>query len=213
MKILYQYASRSRPQRFWEGIWNILKMQVDSENSVIHAVLDQDDPTIDEDFIAQIHGFELRAKRDILWNFGYSTGKINAINRPLPDIEWDILVNFSDDQRFILPGFDEVIREAFKIHGMDSFIHFPDQDAKAALSTMSIVGRPYYERDGFIYHSAFKSVWCDNFAMDIAARIFDHLNPAYGHLPRDAMFDHQQAFWNEDEATYKRLKAKIEDYV
>lgn len=106
---------------------------------------------------------------------------------------------------------------------MDSFIHFPDQDAKAALATMSILGKEYYDRDKFVYHPDFLSVWCDNFAMDVAklrgcyrydpARIFNHLNPAYGHLPRDAQFDYQQAHWNTDQATYMRLRAKIHDYV
>jgi hypothetical protein len=38
-------------------------------------------------------------------------------------------------------------------------------------------------------------------------QILNHLNPAYGHLPRDEQFDRQQALWNRDEKVYNIRKA------
>jgi hypothetical protein len=217
MKILYQYASRSRPQRFFEGLFNILEYQEDKQNFWIHCVLDEDDPTVDEQFIDKVEDLKIDYRGDILWNFGRSTGKINAINRQLPDVNWDILVNFSDDMRFIFKGFDQVIRSAFEIHGMDSFIHFPDQDAKAALATMSIIGRPYFNRDNSIYHSSYISLWADNEAMEVArrrgcyhydpARLFNHELPATGYGKHDAQSIHQQLFFEEDMRNYQKRLA------
>lgn len=159
MILLFQYASRSRPARFWAGIHSILNHLEDRENFLIHAVLDKDDPTIDNAFVTNIEYWDKVLPGKFIWNFGYSSDKINAINRKLPDVHWDILVNFSDDMRFTLPGFDMIIRRAFDGHGLDSFLHFPDQDTGDALCTMTIEGKPYYNRDGYIYHPSYKSLW------------------------------------------------------
>lgn len=218
MKILYQYASRCRPARFFAGLYSILNNQNDKENFIIHVVMDTDDPTIDASFVEKMQDITNALGDKIIWNFGTSTGKIDAINRPLPKVDWDILVNFSDDMRFTVKSFDDIIRMNFDRLGLDSFIHFPDQDAGEALSTMSIIGRPYFERDGYIYHKAYFALWCDNEAMEVAKRrgcyhynsrrIFDHLLPTYGHLPPDAQFIHQQNYFSMDQQTYQERLAK-----
>lgn len=217
MTILYQYASRSRPQRFFEGLANILTLQHDKDNFFIHCVLDEDDQTIDGNFLKQAATYAERYPGKILWNFGQSTGKINAINRKLPSVHWDILVNFSDDMEFTRVNFDLLIRQDFDVYGNDIFVHFPDQDAGAELPTMSIMGRKYFEHDGYIYHPSYVSLWSDNEARDVAiirgkykfdnTRIFHHLLPALGYLPRDPQFDYQQSFFEEDKRNYERRKA------
>jgi hypothetical protein len=216
MIILYQYASRCRPARFWDGLFSILKHADDKDNFLVHAVLDEDDPTIDQLFIDNMAAMDRVYPGKFIWGFGQSTGKIHAINRPLPEVPWDILVNFSDDMRFIIDGFDTIIRDAVREHGPRCFLHFPDQDAGEALCTMTIEDRFYYNLDKYIYHPSYKSLWADNEAMEkaklrdryffINTRIFDHLLPAMGHLPRDAQFNYQQSFWNEDKANYEKRK-------
>lgn len=230
-RILVQYASRSRPQRFFEGLRNIFQLAADKTNIVVHCCLDADDGSMfrRSDDPAQIvealpfvktemdlHAVDPEMLID--YDIGYSKSKVDAINRPLPSIPWDILVNFSDDMRFIVFGWDEIIREGFRCNGDDLFLHYPDNDAKQMLSTMSIMDRKYYDRDGWIYHPGFKSLWADNFAMDLAQRrgryrylgiqIFYHYHPAYGHVPYDEQYSRQQAFWDEDEAFYKYLKTQ-----
>jgi len=218
MLILYQYASRSRPERFFTGLDNILSLQQDKENFRIQCVLDEDDATVDYAFLDRAQRYAEQNEGKIIWNFGHSTGKIHAINRQLPELPWDILINFSDDMKFIRPAFDEIIRSAFEIHGLNTFMHFPDQDTKDILCTMSIMGRPYYERDRYIYHPAYKSLWADNHAMAVAklrgcyqfdpCRLYDHLLPAMGHLPRDPLFEYEQGFWPEDERTFRAFELR-----
>lgn len=212
MHILVKYASRSRPSRFFEGLNSILTLAADKDRITIISIHDLDDPFY-QDYRDGLLNY------DILSSWGYSKSKIDAINRPVPDdVAWDILVNFSDDMRFTVHGWDELIRDGFRINGLDKFLHYPDSTAKHMLPTMSIMGRKYFERDGYIYHPSYKSLWCDNEAMEVAKfrgcyvymgiQIFDHYHPAYGLAQWDEQYHRQQGFWNEDELNYIYRKSK-----
>lgn len=214
--ILINYASRSRPQRFKEGINSLLSLISHKEDYTILCVLDKDDPTHQEyvDILAALQ----RVNYHIVLSRGKSTGKIDAINRRIPDyIPWDILVNFSDDMKMLVYGWDRLIRDGVRINGPDVFLHYPDSTAKNMLPTMTVVDRTYYQRDGFIYHPSYESLWADNEAMDVAQirrryfymgiQIFDHYHPSYGHVPFDEQYLRQQALWVKDEGNYLFRKA------
>lgn len=224
MHILYKYASRSRPERFFEGLHNLIDLQADRANYTVFCCLDKDDQAMCYDgYPNDRFQMELEMNTDkfkhVIFDLGHSQSKIHAINRAAPDsIPWDILVNFSDDMRFQVYGYDQLIREHIREHGPDVFLHYPDSTAGFALPTMSIMDRVYFERDGYIYHPSYSSLWCDNEVLDIAkmrgryfymgTQIFDHFHPAYGHVPWDEQYSRQQAFWNEDEQNYYNRKAK-----
>lgn len=231
-RILVQYASRSRPERFFEGLRNIYALAADKKNIIVHSCLDADDATMfrrSEDparmYEAMPHiQTEINLVSEIEdawidWDLGFSKSKIDAINRPFNyDVmgPWDILVNFSDDMRFTAYGWDELIREGVRINGPDCFLHYPDSTAKTALATMSIMDNVYYNRDGYIYHPDYQSLFCDNEAMEVAqirgryfymgVQIYDHYHPAYGHVPWDEQYTRQQGLWNEDELRYRYRK-------
>lgn len=222
MHLLIKFASRSRPVKFFEGLHNIIDLAADKENYTVFCCLDLDDGTMFAHKLLlphiqdQIDQYEEKFKH-VVFNYGYSKSKIDAINREVPhNIKWDVLVNFSDDMRFVVHGYDELIRQGVSINGPDVFLHYPDSFAKNMLSTMSIMDRQYFERDKYIYHPSYKSLWCDNEAQDVAQtrgryvymgiQIFDHYHPAYGTVPWDNQYSMQQAHWNEDETNYKRRK-------
>lgn len=221
--ILIKYASRSRPQRFFEGLHSIIDLAADPEHLSIQCILDQDDVTMNADDVkTRIKVFLLTTQWSYdrcFFDYGHSKSKIDAINRPiLPHIHWDILVNFSDDMRFTVFGWDQIIREGFRCNGEDLFLHYPDSTARNSLPTMSVMDRAYFERDGYIYHPSYLSLWCDNEAQDVAKmrgryrymgiQIFDHFHPAYGHVPWDPQYERQQAYWGEDEKNYYHRKSK-----
>lgn len=208
--ILFKLASRERPDRFLDTLENLYANIANAENFTIYCVLDEDDPTAAA-YQAVLNGGEWL---NLVIDWGHSKSKVHAINRRIR-INWDgLLVNWSDDQRASLYGFDQLIRDIFYecFPKNDGLLHLPDQDAKEAIPVLYIADRKYFDRDGWIYHPKYKSVWCDNHSMMLAKlrnryafgdeRLFVHLNPAYGHLPRDPMFDRQQAQWDEDKATY-----------
>jgi ribosomal protein L31 len=125
----------------------------------------------------------------------------------------EIVVNMSDDMRFIKQGYDADIIEAFQ-GDRDQFIHFPDGHVNQVLPTMSIMDRSYHERFNYIYHPDYKSLWCDNEAMDVAQQlgrykyidlqIFSHEHPAWTGEPADALLMHTESFFEIDQETYQR---------
>lgn len=214
--IIFKLASRERPQRFRDTLDNLYSMIADKERFTIWCVLDEDDPTKEE----YIGILALGNYRNLYTSWGHSKSKVHAINRPIPyEYGWDILVNWSDDMEGALYGFDVLIRTYFDEHfpDGDGLLHAIDQDARAHVPVVYIADKKYFLRDNWIYHPAYKSVWCDNHSMRLAQLrgryalvedvIFTHKNPAYGHLPRDPLFDRQQDQWAEDEATYKYFES------
>lgn len=200
MRILFKYATRSRPELFKRGMESIIN-NVASDNYHIVVSIDSDDSSMSEKFDYP----------NTTVFVGLSKNKIDAINRDVNYIkDWDIVVNMSDDMVFNQKGFDDVIREEFYVKfrepsktefkpiyeiDLDQCIHFPDQYQGANCMTMSIMGRDYYERDNFIYHPIFESLWCDIVAQEIAQirgcykfvdkHFITHLHPSLGLAPYD----------------------------
>lgn len=201
MKILFKLTSRSRPDNFFRAIDSIVG-NVESTDFIINCTLDSDDYVMNNQaVIDRMVSYELGIILAVYW--GNSKNKIHAINKDC-DGDWDILVNVSDDQVFTVKGFDNIIR-ANMPEDLDGYLHFTDTNHPKpdSLCTLSILGRKYYERDGYIYHPSYVSVWCDNESMEVAKRrgkykfinevIFDHRHPAYGKAERDAQYDRTES--------------------
>lgn len=232
MKILIKYATRSRRSNFLRGFDSIRYNLADKENCHVLITVDDDDEKIHP--LPVLHGV----------NYSYVTGtsesKIHAINRGMDQVpenfkDWDILVNFSDDQVFVIKGFDDIIRSAFmelggedsggNLYGetnLDKCVHFPDQHQGQNCMTMTIVGRDYYNRDKFIYDTRFESLWCDVVAQEVAqirgcyeyvdTVIFNHLHPSFGDCPYDAQYlkTEDVAVRRRDYETYLKLKSEYD---
>jgi len=213
---LFKYPSRGRPERFFLGLESIVNNISDQDYYHISCTLDTDDETMNNDEVIK----RINSYRNTSIEWGLSKSKIDAVNRDFPKIDWDIVFCMSDDMLFTVFGFDVMVGVDMMTHfpELDGLGHWPDQDAKEYLATMYIAGRKYYERFGYIYHPSYKSLWCDNEVQDIAKmlgkykymgyQINIHLNPAYGHLPKDEMFLRQQGDWGEDERNYYERKAR-----
>ncbi len=212
---LFKYPSRSRPDRFFEGLDSIVNNISDKDYYHISCTLDEDDLTMNNPQVIE----RIKTYPNVSIEWGISNSKINAVNRSMPEIDWDILIVMSDDMRFNIFGFDTMIGVDMMnwFPEMDGLLHYPDQDAKEFLATMVIMGKGLYKRLGRnIYHPDFKSLWCDNLLQDIAIKLGKykycgyqinvHLCPAYGHLERDEMFNRQQGDWGHDEALYNEIK-------
>jgi hypothetical protein len=194
-KILFKYASRSRTQKFFVGLDNILTNLSDLNNFCILISLDIDDYSMNnKETINRLLEYVNKYPEKIIIKFGSSKNKIDAINRDVNEIKekfnFDILVNFSDDMEFIEHSFDEIIRGKFFMFypDTDGNIYFNDGFTGERLSTMSIIGRKYYDKFNYIYHPSYHSLWCDNEYTEVAKRnqkllyfhenIFKHNHPA-----------------------------------
>lgn len=216
-KILFKYPSRGRPERFFDGMESIVNHIKDKENYWVVGTFDEDDVMKDDWVVSLMNRY-----KNFTPIYGKSKSKVDAINRDMPDIEydWDIIICMSDDMRFSFTGFDYIVRAQFSDEDFDKLLHIPDNDAKSHLATMYIAGRKYYDRFKYIYNPEYSSLFCDNEAHEVAQKlgkyryvdfpgIITHLNPAYGHLPKDEMFIRQQEIgWTKDQETYNRRRAE-----
>jgi hypothetical protein len=208
MLIHYNFATRNRPQRMAEAIGTIIALSAD-QNYTIGLTIDDDDSTT----LNSHQLVDVLQSEQIKVNPGRSSSKVHAINRGMAGWSGDIVVNMSDDMRFIKRGFDGDIIQAFQGE-RDQFIHFPDGHVNQVLPTMSIMDRSYHERFNYIYHPDYKSLWCDNEAMDVAQQlgrykyidlqIFSHEHPAWTGEPADALLMHTESFFEIDQETYQR---------
>lgn len=213
MKITYSFPSRSRPDKFFAALDNIRAMSA-SDNYEIIAKLDMDDLTTDNHEVKT----RLKSYPEVTVKWGISDNKIHAVNRDLEDMTGEILCCHSDDMVFIKKGFDDIIRREIEPGG---YLHFPDGYANERLCTYSIMHVDYYKRFGYIYHPAYKSLWCDNEQMEVAKKLYryrfvnenilEHVHPSAGKAAKDAQYELTEKFYSIDKTTFlKRQKANFD---
>lgn len=223
MRFLIKFATRGRPEWFKRGIGNILST-IKTKNFKILVSADNDDPSMKNesirDFVSRSFSTQIV--------FGNSKTKIEAINADMEYAgEWDILVNFSDDMTFIREGWDRIVQRRVRDiwgYDFDFFAHFNDGYTKDALATMSIIGRDYYKRDGYIYHPSYKSFSCDAEGYYVAVmrgrhhyftdELFLHQHPANKPQPNDETYRKNALATNEDTQNYwARLRRYFDEPV
>lgn len=182
--LLIKYATRGRPVWFKKAIANIISTIVTQDYKILVSA-DFNDTTMNNPDI-----FAFIAKHPkITIIHGNSKNKIEAINADMEFAEnWDILVNMSDDFFFTVHGWDQRIMQRVKdVWGdsLDFFAHFNDGYCADKLPTMAIMGRKYYDRDGYIYHPSYRSFSCDAEQMYVAIMRERH------HYFSEVLFLHQ----------------------
>lgn len=160
MKLLYNFASRQRPEKCFATIENIINLS-EHDNYIILLNLDLDD--------AKMTSKEVRDKLltypNVMPVYGSSKTKIEAINANIWMIDsFDILINVSDDQEFLVKGFDKRIISDM-LHwfpNTDGILHYPDGTFNGEkMMTLSIIGSTYFKRTNKVYYEGYKSVFCD----------------------------------------------------
>lgn len=214
--ILFKFASRSRPQKFFSCLDNIQENISDKKNYLIACTLDTDDNSMNT--TANHAKLETYQNLTLLW--GTSRNKIDAINRGMEGLKWDIIVNTSDDMWFTKRGFDEVIRNDMNNYfpDTDGVLHYNDGVAAERVMTLSILGRKYYERDNYIYHPDYVNLWADNEATEVAKirgkhkylsySIFNHNHPSVGKAAYDDQYRRTESYYIIDGQTFEKRKAK-----
>jgi len=169
---------------FVKAIHNI-KNSISTKDYEILITADEDDRSMNNPQVRKYIS-QLKNARVV---YGKSDSKVHAINRDMEGLSnWDILVNHSDDMVFKIRGWDKkIVANSQAIWGssLDWFGHWSDGYVHAALPTLAIMGREYYERDKYIYHPSYKSFSCDAEQMYVAMA-----RKKYHYFP-DVLFHHQ----------------------
>jgi hypothetical protein len=166
------------------------------------------------------------------WNrifYAPNKTKIQACNANMKEIDWDwdIVVLVSDDMIPRIRGYDEVIRNHMiaRFPDRNGVLWFNDGHQENRLNTLSILGRRFYDDQGYLYHPEYKSLFCDTEFTDqcrseykdkclyVPYCIIRHEHPGTGYAQNmDKLYQTNQRYWNEDMYTYIRRKTYAYDW-
>jgi len=216
LKILFKFPCRYREKLFFESLDSLNDNIRDRNNYHISLTLDTDDSILNTPGV--IEKIKTYPNTSIEW--GLSNSKIMAVNRNIPDYDFDVIICWSNDMFATFFGFDDIMRQYIlqminNREDDDFLIHFPEPDSREYLNVLYVATRKYFDRFGYIYHPSYLSLWSDNESMCVAKMLgryeyvdimdlYVHKNPAYHrhNLERDLLFDEQQGHWQDDEANF-----------
>ena len=169
MRMVIKFPTRGRPEKFATVLNRYINFLSGMHEVKFVVSFDHDDPTMNNDNMWSLFN-RLNAQLDgkIVPVCGNSTGKISAINADLDRVlsfRPDVILLASDDMIPILGGYDDVIARGMAkfFPDTDGVLHFNDGfSGQNKLITLSILGRKYFERFGYIYHPEYKSVFSDD---------------------------------------------------
>lgn len=196
MKLLIKFPTRNRKNKFFKVLKQYQNLCEDIDNTQFLITLDNDDETMNHNEVNDI----FNTFKNLKVVYGNSDSKIHAINRDIELVDdWDIVLLASDDMTPKIKGYDNVIRNKMKefYPDTDGILWFNDGHQGNKLNTLSILGKKYYDRFGYIYQPEYKSVWCDNEFMMVGNLlgkqtyfnevIIEHEHPDWGYGGRDVI--------------------------
>ncbi len=151
--LLIKWASRARPDLFRQNfpLWDVPGVR-------FVVSLDKDDDSL-PDYWSFLDG-----KHNVRVAIGTSSCKVEAINRDLAGEDFHILACASDDMTPQSNGWAERIKQLMQQHypNTDGVLHFNDGRRGIGLNTLSIMGKRFFDRFGYIYHPDYRSTHCDD---------------------------------------------------
>ena len=217
MKLLIQFPTRQRPDKLLGYLFQYLNLMEDKKNFRVHISCDTDDLTMNNDKMKDLISYY--PNTDISFNDNKS--KIQAVNAGVSERDWEILILASDDMLPLVKGYDNIIRGLFSTHfpDGDGVLHFNDGHQGDRLNTLCILGRKYYDRFGYIYNPAYKSLFADNefdeVSRILARRVYidqmiiKHEHPdANKAVKWDDLYERNGIPLNEDCTAYNTRKAQ-----
>lgn len=169
-KILIQFPTRERPQKFLMVAKKYIAFLGDRENYEMNISCDDDDFTMNNPKMINRIYDELGDKVTI--SFNPNKNKHQACNADVGSFQFDIVLLASDDMIPKEFGYDNIIRKHFQSYfpNFDGVLHFDDGHQHEKLNTLSILGRKYYDRFKYIYNESYISLWADA-EFDMTSRI------------------------------------------
>jgi hypothetical protein len=168
MKLLIKFPTRTRPEKFFKTLDTYYANIIDHANTFFLISLDHDDISMNNENCIKL----LKKYNNLDYCFGYNKSKIEACNADINNRDFDIILLASDDMIPIVYGFDNIIRSDMQKYfpNLNGSLWYNDGYQKENLNTLSILGKAYYDKFGYIYNPDYKSFYCDNEFTNIGIR-------------------------------------------
>lgn len=213
MNLIIKFPTRNRPLKFLSVLKTYINF-LDDKNTKIIVSCDVDDISMSEDYVKDV----ISQYGNVELHYGHNKSKIEAINADLNGVNFDIILLASDDMIPVIKGFDTIIKNKMLefYPDTDGVLWFNDGYQSDKLNTLSILGKKYYERFGYIYNPEYISVWCDNEFMDVAnilgkqtyfdEIIIKHQHPDWGFGNRDEIHSLNSKYESHDRMIFTNRK-------
>ena len=220
-KILVKFPTRNRPAIFLERLRGYVEKAADLDNILFLITYDSDDQTMSDDIIIKAQSIAPNLR--LIACKGDSKSKIEAVNADFDKIpedfkNWSVVLVVSDDMICANNKWDDIIRDDMQENfaDLDGYLWYYD-GFQNRISTIACMGRKYYDRFNYIYHPAYKSLWCDNEQTEVADSlsrlkfiefpIMIHDHPSWGGgMINDALYIQNDKWWKHDEEVYNSRK-------
>lgn len=158
LKLLIKFPTRSRPEKFFSALEKYRTFQA-TDNVQYVISCDIDDTTMNNKNVIN----KLKTYKDLHFYFSENSSKVQACNANLNNINFDIVLLASDDMIPVVYGYDVYIKKYMEslYPDTDGVLWFNDGFQGKNLNTLSILGKKYYDRFGYIYNPEYKSLYCD----------------------------------------------------
>lgn len=158
LKLLIKFPTRSRPQKFFSVLEKYRTFQA-TDNVQYVVSCDIDDTTMNNKNVIN----KLKTYKDLHFYFSENSSKVQACNANLNNMNFDIVLLASDDMIPVVYGYDVYIKKYMEslYPDTDGVLWFNDGFQGKNLNTLSILGKKYYDRFGYIYNPEYKSLYCD----------------------------------------------------
>lgn len=225
MRILLKCPTRNRPQKIISTLNAYMRLANHPEQIGVAISCDDDDASMSRNLVhEELH----RILGKTAWHrifMSPNKSKIEACNANMNEIDWDwdIVVLVSDDMIPQVQGYDDVIR-SHMTPDTNRILWCNDGYQGEKLNTLCVFGRRMYDHFGYLYHPDYKSLFCDTELTDLCKAelkdrclyvpycIIRHEHPGTGYAQNmDALYQHNQKFWNQDMYTYIRRKTYAYD--
>jgi len=219
-RILIQFPTMGREKKFKEALKAYLKFMDDKENFFIHVVCEESDPVMMD---TKMMDWIYKQHENIFISYDTNSTKIAAVNYGLHDPvfmdfcgEWDILLLASDDMIPEVQGYDNIIRGVYADGDLDRVAHFDDGHQGENLNTLSILGKTYFDRFGYIYNPVYISLYADNEFMEVSHKlgkavyipqcIIRHKHVDLDASLNDSVYEHNAQFLKQDFQAYNQRR-------
>lgn len=162
-RLLIKFATRNRPEKFKDRMERFRQL-ASGQHEIRYVVsCDEDDPKMNND---EVIGWmdDFAKTSDLVYHFGQSKSKMEAINTDMDGEVFDVLLNTSDDMIPMANNFDKIIFDVYSQAYQDfcGAVKFHDGLRNDQLMTYTVMGYPMYKAFGYIYHPDYTSLYSDN---------------------------------------------------
>jgi len=212
LSILVKFPTRGRADKFFDVFSKYHSMAKNPLRLKFIVSCDQDD----EEMVACESRFGFYPNTKVV--YGDSHTKIQAVNADIFKEDFDILLLASDDMIPIVNGYDQVIRDKMKCYfpDLDGVLWFNDGFKYQKLNTLSIMGKRYFDRFGYIYYPGYETMFADAEFTEVAIKlkkiiyfdqvIIQHQHPDYGFCEIDDLYKKNGCKRRADMILYEKRK-------